>query len=311
MKILFFGSSSFSIPALEYIAESNKHRVCGVITLPDKKSGRGKHLVSSPVRLFSIKMGLHVMPTDVIDMDVLQRIQDLAPEIGVVSSFSLMLPKVLIDIFPKGIINIHPSLLPKYRGASPIQSALINGDKKTGVSIIQLTPEMDAGDILTVRELYIKPNEYYEELSDRLAVMGAEMTLEVLGQIYSGEVRPVPQENARAAYCSKIKKVDGKVNWEEPAELIERKIRAYVPWPTVYTYWMRGDKLIKIYRAEVSATLDQEKPGTVIQADNSGIVVQTGKDALRITELQPQGGKKMTVQDFLNGRNLKISDFFS
>ncbi len=311
MKILFLGSSSFSIPALEYIAESNDYEIVGVITLPDKKSGRGKHMISSPIRLLSIKMGLHVIITDQIDIDVLERIRALEPDLGVVSSFSLMLPKVLIDIFPKGIVNIHPSLLPKYRGASPIQSSLINGDEKTGVTIIQLSPEMDAGDILAVRETSIKPNEYYEALSDRLAVMGAEMTLDVLGQIRCGEATPCPQENACAEYCTKIKKVDGKVNWEEPAELIERKIRAYVPWPTVYTYWMRGDKLIKIYQSEVTATLDQDKPGTVIQADNSGIVVQTGKDALRITELQPQGGKRMKVQDFLNGRNLKSGDFFS
>jgi len=281
MKVIFFGTSEFAIPSLEALIEANSGLIA-VITAPDRLAGRGKKQILSPVKTWLKESApkIKILEPEKINDDFISEISKLAPDLGIVASYGKILPQKLIDMFPKGILNVHPSLLSKYRGASPIQTTILNGDTKTGVSIMLVDSKMDHGPILARKELDIaSPPEVewdYEFLHDTLAKFGAKLLIETLPKWINGEITPEVQNESMATYTKMLKKEDGLIDWSKPAEYIERMIRAYNPWPGTFTK-MKNGKILKIKKAEIS----------------------NGK--LKILIVQPEGKKEMPYEAFLRG----------
>lgn len=285
-KIIFLGTSEFAIPSLDTLINAGLAPLA-VITAPDSPAGRGQKMEISPVKKFleEKKEELELIQPKKLDSDFLLQISNLRPDLGIIASYGKILPKALLDIFPKGLLNIHPSLLPKYRGPSPIQSAILNGDEKTGVTIILVDEKMDHGPILAQRELEFPiSNTKSPDLHDALAKLGAELLLETLSKWVKSEIIPQPQDESQATYTKLLKKEDGLIDWQKSPEYIERIIRAYNPWPGTY---------IKI-------------PNHKSQIPNKSQILKIKKikienSKLKILVVQPEGKKEMTYEEFLRG----------
>ena len=302
-RILFFGSPEFAIPSLRALMESpdKEDEVIGVVTQPDRPKGRGRKLTPPPVKELALKYGLPVyQPETVKDEAFLKEVEKLAPDLLVVAAFGQILPKRLLEIPPLGGINVHPSLLPKYRGAAPIQWTLMRGETVTGVTIMRLSPRMDSGEILFQRAMAIEPEDTFGTLHDKLAIFGAEMLLEALHRLKRGMLNPVSQDESLATYAPKIKKEDCLIDWQKSAQEIANLIRGLDPKPGAYTY-LEG-KLLKLFRPKVIPfTAKENQPGTILEAKKEGLQITTGNGILLVKEVQLEGKKRLPAAEFIKG----------
>jgi len=311
MRLIFMGTPDFSVPVLERLLDDG-HEVAAVFTQPDKPSGRGNKLQAPPVKLAAMKKQITVyQPARIKNNDeVREAFVRIAPDACVVSAYGKILPEWLLSIPRLGCINVHSSLLPKYRGAAPINWAIVNGEARTGVTIMQMDPGMDTGPMLAARAIDIAPEETAVELSVRLSALGAALLSETLPQIELGQIQPVHQDNSQASYAPMLKREDGLIDWSMPAKRISDRVRGFQPWPGSYTVF-RGARLILwhaypvVIASSAASASSQKTPGTISGFDKSAIVVSCASDSLlRIDELQIEGKRRVTARDFANGARL-------
>ncbi len=300
-KMIFMGTPEFAVPILNALIKS--YNVIAVVTQPDKKAGRKQILTQSPIKKIALKNKIQVLQPEKIkgNIEFIQQIKNLKPDLIIVAAYGFILPNELLEMPKFGVLNVHASLLPKYRGASPIQATILNGDKKTGVTIMLVNEKMDEGDILNQNEMEIADNESFSTLHDKLSILGTHLLIDTLPKYLNSEIKPQKQDNSKTTYCQLITKEDGKINWHKSAEEIERQVRALNPWPGTFTLW--NNKKIKILQALADGSTKltmTASAGEVIKLD-SGLAVQCGRDALQIKELQLEGKKPMTDKEFLNG----------
>jgi methionyl-tRNA formyltransferase len=309
LRIIFMGTAELSCASLGKLA--GKFSVVAVVTQPDKPRGRELKLQFSPVKTLAEELKLPVLqPLKARDETFIAELRGLKPDLIVVVAYGQILPQSILDMPKFGCVNVHTSLLPKYRGASPIQSAILNGDAETGVTIMKMDAGLDTGGIISQARTPILKEDNSQTLHDRLAQLGAELLVETIPDYVEGKILPKPQPVEGASYAAKIKKEDGRIDWNEPAERILHRLRAFTPWPGVFTSLHAEPKpmFLKIWNAEVVGNNGQT--GTVLSADKNGIVVACGRDALRILELQREGGRRLSAQEFLAGHPLKVGHQF-
>ena len=297
MKIVFAGTPGFAATALGTIIAAG-HTVLSVLTQPDRPVGRGRHIRPSPVKVLAEKHAVPVLqPASLADAAVVGAVRALRADAMVVAAYGMLVPRSLLELPLHGCINIHASLLPRWRGAAPIQRALLAGDEVTGITIMQMDEGLDTGPILLQQALSICPDDTAGTLGDRLAVLGARLIVEVLDTPRA----PQPQDPANATYASKIDRAEAAIHWHDSATAIDRQVRAFNPAPGAYTCW--NGALLKIWRARIEEGAARD-PGVVTVADASGIVVACGTGALRILELQRAGGKPLPARAFLAGSDI-------
>ncbi len=299
LKVLFAGTPEMAVPSL--IAVAQEFSIVGVVTAPDQEVGRGRKLLPSPVKQKALELNLTVLTPQKLDGTVREQVKSLAPDILVVVAFGKIFGPKFLSLFPMGGINLHPSLLPKYRGPSPIPEAILQGDSETGITIQKLVLQMDAGPILLQEVIPLNGTETTASLTALCAERGAALLVQALKGIETGTVKEVPQDERKATYCKLLTKEDGRISWHLPATQIERMVRAYDPWPTAWTLY-RGE-MLKILKASVfHPSIKGEREGKVIGVDKGkGILVQTGEGILAIHTLQLQSRKALDFTSFLNG----------
>jgi methionyl-tRNA formyltransferase len=304
------GTPDFAVPSLRLLLEEKDQvEVIGVVTQPDRPKGRKKVLTPPPVKVEAIKHDLPVFqPQKLRSEEAIRQVLELQPDLIVTAAYGQILPEPVLNAPKYGCINVHASLLPKYRGGAPIHHAIINGEKETGVTIMYMVKALDAGDMLLQRAIPITSGDNVGTMHDKLANLGAELLKEVLPSILDGTVQAVPQDDEQATFAPNITREDEKIDWERTAQELDCQIRGLCPWPVAYTLW-KG-KPFKIWKASVVNEETQGEPGTVIRLDDNGIVVATGKGLLRLTEVQPSGKKPMPARQFINGRQMKAGDRF-
>lgn len=294
MKAIFMGTPEFAVPSLEAMAAAG-HEIAAVFTQPDRAKGRGQDVAKSPVKMAAQRLGLAVLqPERVRRPEVIEQIRAIAPEVMVVVGYGQIIPQAILDIPPLGIINVHASLLPKYRGAAPIQWAIARGEMKTGVTTMRIDAGLDTGEMLLKAETEIGEEETAVELSARLAPMGAELLRRTLEEISC--IKPEKQDNSQASYAPILKKEDGRIEWTMPAREIANRVRGFQPWPGCYTMWR--EKRLAIWRAR--AREGEGWPGEI-----HGACVACGEGVLELIEVQPEGKKRMPAADFLRGHQVK------
>ncbi len=300
MRILFLGSPSFAVHALEALIAAG-HEIVGVVTQPDRPAGRERRLTPPPVKVAAQAHNLPVLqPETLRDPAVIDALSALQPEVGVVAAYGEILRRAVLQIPPLGYLNIHPSLLPLYRGPTPVASAILAGETVTGVTIMLLDPGMDSGPILAQAVVDLPPTARTGPLTDELFRIGAQLLVETLPRYARGEIEPRPQDHSRATVTKMLKKEDGRIDWSLPAIIIERMTRAYDPWPGAYTFW-RGQPL-RIISAAVVANESTASPGTVIgRSERGNPLVQTGGDVLELLEVQPASRRIMSGSAWLVG----------
>jgi methionyl-tRNA formyltransferase len=300
MKIVFMGTPPAAVSSLERIL-SDGHEVVAVYTQPDKPKGRGNKLTASPVKEFAERSGLQIFqPTKIKTPEALETFRSHAADVAVVVAYGRILPQPFLEAFPRGAINVHFSLLPKYRGAAPVNWAIVNGEEKTGVTTMQMDAGLDTGGVLLQREIAVSATETAIELMEQLAILGAELLSETLAM--RDELTVQPQNDALATFAPIMRKEDGAIDWNLSAKEIVNRIRGFQPFPTSYTKYQ--DKKLTIWRAtEIqSAEFNTQNPGEILNAKGNELFVACGKQSiLRIEELQLEGKKRMTTRDFLNG----------
>lgn len=299
MKIIFMGTPDFSVPALNALAEQG-HQVLAVVTQPDKPRGRGKAVQMTPVKEAALKLGIAVyQPVKVREEGFLQQIEAMKPEVIVVAAFGQILPQRLLDIPKYGCINIHASLLPKYRGAAPIQWVIIDGEKETGITTMQMNAGLDTGDMLEKLVVPLDPEETGGSLHDKLSAAGGKLILSTLDKLEKGQLVPVPQTEENTCYAKMLDKALGNIDWNQDAERIERLIRGLNPWPSAYT-GLEG-KTLKLWQAKVVEADYAGEPGQVVKAGKNELFIKTGKGILSVLSLQLEGKKRMDTGAFLRG----------
>jgi len=297
------GTAGLSCASLEKLA--GKFSVIAVVTQPDKPRGRDLKLTSSPVKILAEKFKLPILqPARARDEKFFSEMRELKPDLIVVVAYGQILPQGILDLPKFGCLNVHTSLLPKYRGASPIQSAILDGETETGVTIMKMNAGLDTGEIISQAHMPISPDDNSQTLHDRLAQLGAELLVKTIPDYVAGKIPSKPQPVEGVSYAAKIKKEHGKIDWNEPAEKILNRLRAFTPWPGGFTFLTAEPKpqLLKIWRAEIAEA--SGAAGEILSADKNGIVVACGKNALRILELQREGGRRMNAADFCAGHPL-------
>jgi methionyl-tRNA formyltransferase len=307
LSLIFAGTPEFSVPALEALCAS-RHRVLAVYTQPDRPAGRGRRVVASPVKSCALRHGLPVaQPASLRAPDALEKLAQWRADLMVVVAYGLLLPEAALNAPRRGCVNIHASLLPRWRGAAPIQRAILAGDRLTGVAIMQMDAGLDTGPVLLQRATPIGERETAASLHDRLAVMGAQALIEALDMIAAGVAHPRPQPDEGITYAHKIRKEEAVIDWSRPAVEIDRQVRAFNPWPIAQTLW-RGRQL-RIWEAEPLACPSSAPaaPGTVLASCAQGIDVATGNGVLRITRLQEPGRKPLSAAEFVNAHDLGSS----
>lgn len=303
VRVIFMGTPAFAVPSLRALAEAAT--VVAVVTQPDRRAGRGLKLLSPPVASAARALGLPVMqPEGLRGASVQAALSGLDPDLLVVAAYGRIIPPTVLALPRLGAVNLHPSLLPAYRGASPIQAAVADGVATTGVTVMYVTDELDAGDIIVQREVPIGPDETAGELEARLAVIGSELLVEAVRLIARGEAPRRPQDHRRASYTSKITKEYGRIPWDRPARDIVNLIRAANPWPCAFTAWRGGT--LRVWRAGIGS--GSGTPGEVLAADEHGITVAAGCGAVVLREVQVEGGRRMSAAEFLCGHRLRPGD---
>ena len=308
MKIVFFGSAHFAVPALEAIIKSKHELVC-VVTQPDKQKGRHLHLAGTDVKSMAVAAKLKVFqPENIKSKESIEFLKNLDADLFVIVAYGQIFSQELLDIPKIMPLNIHASLLPRYRGAAPINWAIINGDKKSGVSIMFVTLKMDSGPVILQRGVTIEDKDTSVSLEEKLRVCGAELLMETLKNITNKDYRLLEQDEDKVIIAPKLKKEVGLLDWNASATVIHNQIRGMLPWPGAYTCYRR--KVLKIFRADVLPIFPNHKPasGEVVRADKHGIVVACGRGFLDIKELQLEAGKRMSAMSFIIGHKLATGD---
>jgi methionyl-tRNA formyltransferase len=331
LRIIFLGTAELSCASLQALAGDAKFQIAAVVTQPDRPKGREHKPQPSPVKSLALRLGLPVLqPERARDEKFITELRALRPDLIIVVAYGQILPPAILNLPRHGCLNVHTSLLPKYRGAAPIQWAIANGDTETGVTIMKLDAGLDTGPVVSQRRTAIQPEDDSAVLHDRLAQLGAELLVQTIPDYVAGKIQPRPQPAAGASHAAKIKKEDGRIDWNQPARTIWNRLRAFTPWPGAFTSLpkaMEGtassvpsfaksqgsdkalpSKMIKIWKAEMVEK--SGGAGEVLSADKTGIVVGCGKGALRISELQREGGRRLTAAEFLAGHALKVGEKF-
>jgi methionyl-tRNA formyltransferase len=304
MRLVFLGTPAFAVPTLEGLA--TRHDIVSVVTQPDRPKGRGQEMSPSLVKQTALRLGLPVyQPERIRRPEAQAHLASLAPEIMVVVGYGQIIPQSVIDIAPRGIVNVHASLLPKYRGAAPIQWAIFNGETRTGVTTMQIDAGLDTGAILLTRDTPIGPEETAIELSERLAVMGAELLVETLDGLAQGAITPRPQDDGQASFAPILKKEDGALSWAATASAIHNRVRGLLPWPGAFTQF-RG-YLLHVWRARVGGEGTSLAPGQVLPGAGFRVACGAGS-VLQLVEVQMEGRKRMSADAFANGQRLRENE---
>jgi len=304
MKIIFAGTPEFAVPTLQMLLDSG-NEVCAVYTQPDRPAGRGRKLTASPVKALALKANIPVyQPLTFKTEEELRQIASFNADLMVVVAYGMILPQTVLDVPKRGCINVHGSLLPRWRGAAPIQRAIMAGDEKTGVTIMQIVRKLDAGAMLHKEEYVIEPGDTASVVHDKLAHLGAIGLAKVLAQIEAGTAHAEEQDEALVTYAEKLDKSEAFLDWSLPAEQLARNVRGLNPWPVAQTRY-RGE-MLRIWQAEAIAADTNAEPGTVICAGKN-MDVATGKGLLRLHEVQLPGGKRMGVQAFLSAHDVNAT----
>jgi methionyl-tRNA formyltransferase len=307
LNVIFMGTAELACPSLEALAHAEAFRVRAVVTQPDRPKGRELKLQASPVKELAEKLGLPVLqPARARDPAFIQELDGIGPDLIVLAAYGQILPPSLLDLPRFGCLNVHTSLLPKYRGAAPIQWAILNDDAETGVTIMRMDAGLDTGPVLAQRATPITAEDNAQTLHNRLARLGADLLVRTIPEYVAGAITPRPQPAEGVSYARKIVKEDGHLDWKQPARVLWNRVRAFTPWPGAFTYQAAEPKarLLKIWQAEVVSD-EIGQPGEVVHANQGGIVVRCGKQSLRVLELQLEGGRRMTAREFLTGHPLK------
>ncbi len=304
MKVVFMGTPDFAVATLQKIIDCG-HEVAAVVTQPDKARGRGKAVTYSPVKEKAMEYNLPVyQPIKARDPEFVEILKGIAPDVIVVVAFGQILPKSILDIPPYGCINVHASLLPKYRGAAPIQWAVINGDEVSGVTTMYMGEGLDTGDMILKQEVVLDKEETGGSLFDKLTTIGADLLVETLVQLENGTAVRLPQDHSQAGeYARMLDKHMGNIDFTKDAVVIERLIRGLNPWPSAYT--ALDGKTLKVWKAKVIDKEYEGTPGEIVEITKDGFVIKTGKGALKVGELQLEGKKRMTTDAFLRGYTMK------
>lgn len=305
-KIIFMGTPDFSVPVLRQLIEDG-YEVIGVVTQPDRPVGRKRILTPPPVKVEALKQGIPVFqPEKIRQSEELERIIALKPELIVTAAFGQILPKALLDAPPYGCINVHASLLPELRGGAPIHYALIQGKKKTGITIMYMVEKLDAGDILTQVEVPITEEDNVGTLHDKLSAAGAKLLSDTLPDLLEGKIEPTPQDDAKATFAANIKREQERIDWRKSGVEIYDHVRGLNPWPVAFT--TLDGQIVKVWSTEKVPSAHTGTPGLIAKVEKDGIVVETGNEtAIKIKELQPSGKKKMAVEEFLRGTGSKFA----
>ena len=305
MRILFMGTPEFAVGTLEALIHS-RHEVVAVVTQPDRPKGRGNAVKFPPVKEAALAHGIPVLqPLKVREPEVVEQLRAFAPDLIAVAAFGQLLPKAILEMPRYGCVNVHASLLPKYRGAAPIQWAVINGEAESGVTTMMMSRGLDKGDMLKKSVVRLDPKETGDSLHDKLAALGGPLLLETIDELEQGTIVRVPQDDAQSSYAPMLTKELGRIDWSKPADELERLVRGLNSWPSAYTR-LHG-KTLKIWDADVVSASGGE-PGKVLQADKNGLVIQAGEGALRIVSLQPEGKKRMEADAFLRGYPVQVHE---
>ena len=306
MRILFMGTPDFAVPSLEALLNAG-HEICGVFTQPDKPKNRGMKLQAPPVKEFSLSHDIPVFqPESVKDGTAMEQIRSLEPELIAVAAYGRILPVDILEYPAYGCINVHSSLLPKYRGSAPIHWAILNGDEQSGVTIMHMAKAMDAGDIIAQAATPIDPNETEETLHDRLAQMGAKLLVEVVEQLKNGTATRTPQDESKVTYAPMLSRELSPLDWTRTARQLHDQVRGLIPWPATTTDIIGGQP-VKIFEVEETGVAADATPGTIVAAGKQGIDVACGDGMLlRIKQLQAQGGKRMAAADYLRGHPINV-----
>jgi methionyl-tRNA formyltransferase len=309
LRIVYFGTPAFAVPALEALLRSS-HQVVALVSQPDRHRGRGQHLQPTPTKEVALRHNVQVLqPTRIKDESFLQAIRDLKPDLGVVAAFGRILPDGLLAIPRLGMINVHASLLPRYRGAAPVHRAVLAGDAETGVTIMRVVSELDAGPMLATATIPIARDATSGDVEAALATAGAKLLLTAIDDLAAGRAAETPQDAAHATYAPKITKEEGTIDWTDSAKSLHNKVRGLQPWPLAST--TRGGVRYVIRRSMTTDQITAGKPGEIITAQGDDLVVAAGGgSALRILELQPEGRRPMAVREFLAGHRLTPGDRF-
>ncbi len=303
MRIVFFGTPEFAVPILQRLIDT--HEVAAVVSQPDKPKGRGKKVIPTPVKLLGEKYNIPVIqPKSVNESTFKEQMREFAPDIIVLAAFGQLIPEELLRLPRYGFVNVHASLLPKYRGAAPIQRAIIDGESVTGVTIMYMVKELDAGDMILKKPLPIEAGDTYGTLHDKMASLGADAITEAIEMIERGEVRAEKQDDSASSYAHKITKEMGELDFSRNSKELVNLIRGLNPNPGAYTFY-KGEK-IKVYSAKAEKNGSGRAVGSIIRADKNGIAVKTGSGALIITEIQAANSKKMSVRDYLLGHKIDV-----
>lgn len=305
MRVLFMGTPEFAVASLRRLVEDG-HTICGVFTQPDRPKNRGHKLAFSPVKEYALTAGLPVyQPLSMRDGEALELVRGLAPELTVVAAYGKILPEDVLNVPPLGSINVHSSLLPKYRGAAPINWAILNGEEETGVSIMYMAKELDAGDVILQRATPIGPEEDAQSLTARLAELGAEALSQAVTALAAGTAGRTPQDERLQTYASMLSREMSPVDWTRSAHAVACQVRGLIPWPCASTDVIGGES-IKLFSVRETGDETTARPGTIVSAGKQGIDVACGDGKLlRILELQAQGGKRMTAASYLLGHPIQ------
>jgi len=307
MRIVFMGTPDFAVPCLEQLV-SNGYKVIEVVTQPDRPKGRKRELTPPPVKEAALKYQIPVFqPEKLRDEEAVEHILTLKPDLIVTAAYGQILPKEIIQLPKYGCINVHASLLPKYRGGAPIHKSIIDGESETGVTIMYMVEKLDAGDILTQVKVPIESTDTVGSVHDKLATAGSSLLLETIPKLIKGELRQIKQDETKVSFAWNIKREDEKIDWNKSAGEIYNQIRGLNPWPVAYT--LLEDQVFKVWWADV---IDLEKkegvePGTVLEVSPNGIEVACGKGILRLLEVQPAGKKRLSASDFVRGAGAGLS----
>lgn len=301
MRIVFAGTPEFALPTLQCLLDS-RHEVIATYTQPDKPAGRGRVLTPTPVKSLALQHQIPVyQPLSLKSSEAQRQLNDLSADLMVVIAYGLILPQAVLSMPRYGCLNVHASLLPKWRGAAPIQRAILAGDKQTGVTIMQMDAGLDTGTMLEKFRCAIEPDDTSQSLHEKLARLGPEALLKVLDDLERGRLQPETQQDALACYATKLTKQEARIDWSESATKIERRIRAYYPWPVAHACIKQHS--VKLFRASVIAGAHHASSGAIVACDKQGITVACGRDMLRLEVMQFPGGKKLTAHEVLNAKS--------
>jgi len=305
MKILLMGTPKFAVPSLQAVADSGEELI-GVVTQPDRPKGRGELIASSPVKDWAVAKGISVyQPVKVRDPEFLKQLRDLTPDLIVVVAFGQILPKSLLEIPRNGCVNVHASLLPKYRGAAPINWAIIRGERETGVTTMLMDEGMDTGPILLQERVPIEFHDTAETLAERLQVIGARLLVRTIAELKAGRLKPKPQDSSQATMAPLLKKEDGMIRWDQPAEAIVNRVRGLTPWPGAYTFY--GPQRWQLWKVSaLDSHLRHAAPGEILEVQKDGVLVATADRTIRIEEFQPENKRRMKTREYLAGHDLAV-----